>query len=79
MGFKWSEVIGVGVRFIGSRGVGEFQKRIVPPSNIVNEGGRMIPRCWCGGQGHGGMRSKSLAWVKAGQRLTDSSVNSVPA
>ncbi len=64
--FKQREVIGVDARFIGSRGAGEFQKKYVPPSNIVNEGGKMIPRCWHGKQGHGGMQPKLLAWVKAG-------------
>jgi hypothetical protein len=28
MGFKRSEVIGVNVRFIGSRGAGDFQKKM---------------------------------------------------
>jgi hypothetical protein len=39
MGFKQSEVVGVDVRLLGSRRAGEFQKKINPPSNIINKGG----------------------------------------
>jgi hypothetical protein len=72
-------MIGVNVRLLGSRRAAEFQKEFVPPSNIFNKGGGTIPRCWHGGQGHGGKWSESLAWVKAGQRPTNSSVAIVPA
>jgi hypothetical protein len=48
-GFKQSKVIGVDVRLLGSRRAGEFQKKIVPPSNIFNKGRGAIQRCWCGG------------------------------
>jgi hypothetical protein len=56
---------------------GEFQKDIVPPSKIVNKGGRTIPRCWCGGYGHGGGCSESLGLVKSELGPTDSSVKLV--
>ncbi len=49
-------------------------KNIVPPSKIVNKGGGTIPRCWCGGCGHGGGRSKLLALAKSGLKPTNSSV-----
>jgi hypothetical protein len=39
MGFNRSEVIGVNVQLLESRRAGQFQKKIVPPSNIVNKGG----------------------------------------
>jgi hypothetical protein len=35
-----NKMTGVGIRFIGRRGVGEFQKKIVPPSNMTKGGGR---------------------------------------
>jgi hypothetical protein len=76
MGFKRSKVIGSSLSEVDERG--NFRKKIDPPSNIVDKGGRTIPRCWRGRQGHGGMRSKLLAWVKVGQRATNSSVESVP-
>jgi hypothetical protein len=49
MSFQRDEVIEVEIRFIGRRRAGGYQKKIVPPSNIVDEGGRTIPRCWRGG------------------------------
>jgi hypothetical protein len=72
-------VIGVNVQLLGSRRAGEFQKKVALPSNIVDKGGGTIQRCWHWGQGHGGMQSESLTWVKVGQRPTNSSIAIVPA
>jgi hypothetical protein len=79
MSFQRSEFIRDVVGFVGRQGAGEIQKKIVSPSNIVDKGGRTLLRCRRGGQGHGGMRSKLLGWVKAGQRPMDSFIESVPA
>jgi hypothetical protein len=49
MNFQRDKVIEVEIRLLGGGGRGDFGKKIVPPSNIVNEGGRTIPRCWHGG------------------------------
>jgi hypothetical protein len=45
MSFQRDEVIKVEIRFIGRRRVGGFQKKIIPPSNIADKGGRTTPRC----------------------------------
>jgi hypothetical protein len=66
MSFQRSEFVRDVVGFVGRQGAGEIQKKIVPPSNIIAKGGRMIPRCRRGRQGHGSMRSKLLGWVEAG-------------
>ncbi len=78
MRFQRYEYASVMVGFIGRREAGEFQKEFVPPYNIVDGGGRRIPRCWRSRQGHGGLQSKLLAWVGAGRGPTDSSIESVP-
>jgi hypothetical protein len=77
MRFQQNEVIGVSVQFIGSRSAGEFQKFLSHHLISSMKGGGAISRCLRGRQGHGGMRSESLAWVKAGQRPTDTSIESV--
>jgi hypothetical protein len=64
-------------RFIVRRRTGKIQKNIIPPSKIINGGGEMIPRCWSGGCGHGGGRSKLLALAKTGLEPTDSFVKLV--
>jgi hypothetical protein len=56
---------------------GRRQKNFIPPSVIADRGGEAIPRCRCGGCGHGGGRTASLALVKTGPEPTDSSVNLV--
>ncbi len=53
-------MIGVNVQLLGSRRAEEFQKEIVPPSNIINKGGGGNTKVY------GDMQSKLLAWVKAG-------------
>jgi hypothetical protein len=77
MGFKQSGVIGVNIRFIGSKGAGELQKKIVPPSNIVNKRGednmkvsaQQMKPWW---------HAVQIACLGQGQQPTDSSVDSVP-
>jgi hypothetical protein len=56
---------------------GRLQKNFIPPSKIANRGGEGIPRCRCGGYGHGGGRTESLALVETGPEPTDSSVKLV--
>ncbi len=64
-------------RILMRKNEGEIQKKIVPPSKIVDRGGEMIPRCWSGGCSHGGSCSKLLALAKLGLEPTDSSVKLV--
>jgi hypothetical protein len=56
---------------------GWLQKKFIPPSKIADRGGEAIPRCWCGGCGHGGGRTESLALIETGSEPTDSSVKLV--
>jgi len=56
---------------------GRLQKNFIPPSKIADRGGEAIPRCRCGGCGHGGGRTNSLALVEMGPEPTDSSVKLV--
>jgi hypothetical protein len=56
---------------------GKASKYFIPPSKIVDRGGGAIPRCRCGGCGHGGGCSEMLALVKTGLEPTDSSVKLV--
>jgi hypothetical protein len=58
---------------------GRRQKNFIPPSKIADRGGGAIPRCRCGGCGHGGGRTKSLALIEMGSEPTDSSVKLVLA
>jgi hypothetical protein len=56
---------------------GRLQINFIPPSKIADRGGGAVPRCRCGGCGHGGGLSESLALVKTGPEPTDSSVKLV--
>ncbi len=56
MGFKQSKVVGLNVRLLGSGRAGEFQKKNVPPSNIVDKGG--------GGGQYGGVGTADKVMVE---------------
>ena len=58
---------------------GRLQINFIPPSKIANRGVGAIPRCRCGGCGHGGGRTESLAVVETGPEPTNSSVKLVLA
>jgi len=59
------------------RGRDSFKKSSSHHLKSPIEGGGAIPRCRCGGCGHGGGRSKSLALVETSLEPTDSSVKLV--
>jgi hypothetical protein len=79
MGFWGDKEIGTKIALIGRSRARGVQKKIVSPSNVVDERGRMIPRCWRSGYVHGGALSELLAWIWWGRRPADSSIKVVPS